>query len=140
MFNYKGISKDKSYWKFGNSFIDLNNEMYIFENNIKSENYLNNEYIFAISKNYLNQILKETLCISFGKFDRNNKEIFTNDIAKVPAGYCGDNYYDSTESIVMFEDYEFFLWNKNDEYNVTWQYFEWNQLEITGNKFDYLIS
>lgn len=100
---------------------------------------MNNEYVFLISKNYLNQILKETHCISFGKFDRNNKEIFTNDFVKVPAGYCGDNYYDSTKSIVTFEDNEFFLWNKNDEYNVTWQYFEWNQLEITGNRFDYLI-
>ncbi len=137
MFSYKGISlKDKD-WVKGDGIVKTKENTYICYDNQYDEDLL------FTPKNILIPIQKDSLCIGFGRFDKNGKEIFTNDIVKVPKGYSGDNFYLETLAIVKFDEFEFRLENISDEYsiyNIVWQEFNWNELQVVANTIEGLVN
>jgi uncharacterized phage protein (TIGR01671 family) len=71
-----------------------------------------------------------------GLKDKNRKYIYEGDIVKIPAGWFGDIHYKESVGIIEYLENEFYPRNPNDNNGVTWQEFNWKDVEIIGNIYE----
>lgn len=66
--------------------------------------------------------------------DRNEKEIYENDIVIVPAGYGGDMYFKEYVGIVEYDAPDYWIRSRVKKHYG--QDFDWGEIEIIGNIYE----
>ena len=132
---YRGKRRDNGEWVEGYLFDDgmVNMEHY-FIGSLVIEPYKGTaDDDWDITGTYFYEVDPETICQSTGKYDKNHKEIYTNDIVKTKygrlciikwfsaSGYCGFDFY----PIECDNPYP-------DKYDLWYS----QNLEVVGNVFD----
>jgi hypothetical protein len=63
---------------------------------------------------------------STNEVDKNNKQIYLNDVVLVPEGWSGDYFYKKAFGVVKYEDHSFYIDSSNSSD------YSWDKLEVIG--------
>lgn len=95
--------------------------------------YLDELYLIEYNKDSMfvkKQVNKDTIGQFMNLSDKNNNEICEGDIVIIPYGWFGDEMFESSNGVVIYDEDRFIVDSKNlSDY-------KWSELEVIGNKYD----